>query len=483
MGSDLDEKFTEIVQLMEDNQIEFVDFKVVDLFGHWRHLTIPAKKFTKEFIRRGIGFDASSYGYELVENSDLLFVPDVQTAKLEPTENREVVSIVSNIYRLSQDNQLEPYPQDPRRTVSRAIQYLRTTEIAEDFLVSPEFEFYLFDEADYHYGHTKGGFSVRSSETPEEGLVEGDVERNQGHYLLGSLGYHAPRPADSVMELRNRIVSYLEREGIDVKYHHHETGAAGESEIEVGFSSLLDSADNTMYIKQIVKVIADLEGMSATFMPKPLGGLPGNGLHLHHYLVKDGENMFFGDRYAGLSKLALFFLGGLLEHGRSLMALTNPSTNSYRRMVPGHEAPTDLVFAKSNRSAAIRIPGYVRSDSNTRLELRTVDATCNPYLAYSAILMAGIDGIRNQIDPEKLGYGPLEKNVYELSEKEKQGIKSTPGSLEGAIKALENDHQYLLEGDVYTEKQLTNWISLKKHEISKFHDKPHPYEHMLYFDV
>ncbi|MBS3735574.1 MAG: type I glutamate--ammonia ligase [Candidatus Bipolaricaulota bacterium] len=473
--------FDRLREKLDESGVEFIDVKAVDPIGRWRHITIPKSSFTRELVSRGIGFDSSSYGYSSVENSDMLLAPDLETAKLEPTEEGEVLSLIGDIYQIDEEGNRRRFPRDPRRTIVRARNYLRETQIADDFLVSPEFEFYLFNDARFYYGTSRGGFEVDSVELSNRKKSETDEEPH--HPLPNTGGYHAPRPGDDGIELRNRMVAFLEREGIPVKYHHHEVGGAGESEIEVGFDDLLTASDNTLYIKHIVRIMAKLSGMSATFMPKPVNDFPGNGMHLHQYMVKDGENLFSGDKYGGLSELALHFIGGLLEHGRSIMGLTNPTTNSYKRLIPGHEAPVDLVFARSNRSAAVRIPGYVQSGDRRRVELRTLDATCNPYLAYSAILMAGLDGIERELDPQDLGYGPIEKNIYDLPEKEKKRIKQAPESLSASLNALEKDHGYLLKGNVFEESQIKNWLRIKRNEGSLFDDKPHPFEFMLYYDL
>lgn len=481
MRKDFEDSFAELSEKLEESGAEFIDFKVIDPVGKWRHITIPQSNFTGEFLSRGIGFDGSSYGYSDVENSDMLLVPDLDTAKFEPTEEGEVLSIIGDIYQIDEDGKKRRLPQDPRRTMVRAINYLKDTGVADGFLVSPEFEFYLFDDARFSYGTTRGGFEIDSVELANRS--ESEADEVPLHPLPNTGGYHAPRPGDDGLELRNRIVSFLEKERVPVKYHHHEVGGAGESEIEVGFDDLLAASDNTLYIKHIVRVMAKISGMSATFMPKPVNDFPGNGMHLHQYMVKDGKNLFSGEKYGGLSELALYFIGGLLEHGKSLMGFTNPSTNSYKRLIPGHEAPVDLVFARSNRSAAVRIPGYVQAGGKRRIELRTLDATCNPYLAYSAVLMAGLDGIEKELDPRDLGYGPLEKNIYDLPEEEKNRIKHAPESLSSSLDALKEDHDYLFEGNVFEESQIKNWLRIKRNEESLFKDKPHPFEFMLYYDL
>ncbi|MBS3787613.1 type I glutamate--ammonia ligase [Candidatus Bipolaricaulota bacterium] len=481
MRKDSEDSFSELNEKLEESEAEFIDFKVVDPVGKWRHITIPKSNFTREFLSRGVGFDGSSYGYSSVEDSDMLMVPDLNTAKFEPTKEGEVLSLIGDLYRIDEDGKKRRFPQDPRSTMVRARDYLRDTGIADEFFISPEFEFYLFNDARFSYGTTSGEFKVDSVELANRSKSKSAEE--SFHPLPQTEGYHAPRPCDDGMDMRNCIVSFLEKEGVPVKYHHHEVGGSGQSEIEVGFDDLLTTGDNTLYIKHIVRIMAKLSGMSATFMPKPVNEFPGNGMHIHQYMVKDGENLFSGQEYGGLSELALYFIGGLLEHGKSLMGFTNPSTNSYKRLIPGHEAPVDLVFAKSNRSSAVRIPGYVQSVDKRRVELRTLDATCNPYLAYSAILMAGLDGIKKELDPRDLGYGPIEKNIYNLPEEEKKRIKHAPGSLSSALNALEEDHDYLLRGSVFGKSQVNNWLRIKRKEESLFNDKPHPFEFTLYYEL
>lgn len=467
-----------INKMINEQGIEFIDFKVVDLIGRWRHVTIPVSKFTPKLIEEGIGFDGSSYGYQEVQESDLLLIPDTKTFKIETTLKGKLISMIADIYEVGDSFDKKPFQQDPRRTAKRAAEHLKRSEIADLFYLSPEFEFYIFDQCQFKYTHNKGFFEIQSEES---GWLKN--EKDLGYYLDAETSYHAPRPGDRFMDLRSKIASFLETQDISVKYHHHEMGGAGESEIEVDFTELLKAADNTLFVKHIAKNFAYEQGKSATFMPKPLYGYPGNGMHIHQYLVKEGKNIFSGHEYGGLSETALWFLGGLLTHGRSLMAFTNPSTNSYKRLVPGQDAPVHLVFSRANRTCAIRIPGYVQSPSKARIELRTIDATCNPYLAYSAVLMAGLDGIEKQIDPRQQGYGPYEENVYQLSPTKREKIKTTPHSLKEALHELENDYDYLLNGEVFTKDQIESWISAKREEVNQFKDKPHPYEYVLYYDI
>ncbi|HAF70805.1 MAG: L-glutamine synthetase [Acetothermia bacterium 64_32] len=461
---------------VEELGIGFIDLKAVDLVGRLRHVTIPARRLTRELLEKGVGFDASNYGYRAVEQSDMLLVPDLATARVEDFWGEKVLSLLCDIQQVK-GGKREAFPLDPRQTARRAEEYLRGSGVADRCYLSPELEFYIFDHVDYAYDRNRACFHVESGEAPW-GNSRG------GFYLGPKDGYHAPPPADRLMGLRGAIVSYLEREGIPVRYHHHEIGGAGEVEIEIGFEELLRAADDTLFIKYAVRNIAWRHGKSATFMPKPLPGYPGNGMHLHQYLVKGGKNIFYDPNgYGGMSELGLYYIGGLLAHGPSLMAFTNPSTNSYRRLTPGFEAPVAFTFGLANRSAAIRIPSYITDPAEQRIELRTPDATCNPYLAFSAVLMAGLDGIEQGIDPRRSGFGPCEENLYRLSQKERAKIRFAPSSLSGALEALEQDHDYLLRGGVFTVDQLDAWLRAKQEEVAEFYDKPHPYEYVLYYDL
>lgn len=470
------DNFERVRKIIDEQDIGFIDLKIVDLIGRWRHLTLPAARFTPKLLEEGIGFDGSNYGYKTVQQSDMLLVPDLTTAKIEDFSGEKLLSLICDIHQV-RSGEHEPFPQDPRRTAGRAEEHLREEGVADRCYLSPEFEFYIFDRVNYAYDRNRAYFHIESDEAPWEGS-------HGGPYLGTQDGYHAPPPADRSMGLRNAIVFYLEREGIPVKYHHHEIGGAGEAEIEIEFQELLAAADNTLFIKHAVRNIASSHGRSATFMPKPLYGYPGNGMHLHQYLIKDGKNVFYDPGgYGGMSKLGLYYIGGLLAHGASLMAFTNPSTNSYRRLVPNFEAPVSFIFGLANRSAAIRIPSYITGPARQRLELRTIDATCNPYLAYAAVLMAGLDGIEREIDPERAGYGPCEEDLYKLSPERRAEIKCAPESLLEALQALEHDHDYLLQGGVFTKEQLDAWQKTKREEVAELYDKPHPYEYMLYYDL
>ena len=447
-------------ELIAKEAIEFVDFKVVDLIGRWRHITIPASQFTPHLVENGVAFDGSNFGYASVEGSDMVLLPDLDTATIDYYSDEKILSIISDIYLAGGKG---PFRGDPRGVIKRAEEYLVSEGIAEAAMISPEFEFYVFSQAAYRSGNVESYYAL----TP---LNE--------HTELSF--YHISPPEDQLFTLRNEICRRLEKRGIPVKYHHHEVGPLGQLEIELGFDSSLKMADTTLIIKNIVRNVSAEAGLSATFMPKPIFGDNGNGMHIHQYLASNGKSLF--EDKGGLSELGLCYVGGILSHGRSLSGLTNPSTNSYCRLVPGYEAPVSLAFGEGNRSAAIRIPGYA-TPTERRIELRTVDATCNPYFAYAAMLMAGIDGIKRNLNAMKLGFGPHNQDLYNLSAEEAEKIAQAPADLGEALCALEEDHDYLTAGRVFTEEQIAHWIKVKREEESQPRKRPHPYEFSLYYDI
>jgi len=458
-------EFAELCRRIEEQDIQSVDFRIADLTGRFRHITIPASRFTEKLVSDGLGFDGSNYGYRDVAGSDMVLLPDLATAYVEERQGERLLVLISDI---CEAETRQPASIDPRGIASAAVQFLKEEGIADDVLVSPEFEFYVFD--DVSYCNDRGRMSVEIS------AAEGN-----GHRAGPGLGdalhsaYHAPLPNDRLFGLRCDIVRQIEQAGIPVKYHHHEVGAFGQQEIELGFDSLIRMADASFIVKSIVHNSAAECGMAATFLPKPIFGEAGNGFHLHQYLVKDGANLFCGND--GLSGVARCYVGGLLSHGRSLMAWTNPSTNSYRRLVPGYEAPVNLVYGVANRSAAVRVPTYAKREA-MRIELRTMDSTCSPYLAFAAILMAGIDGIRNGIDAREQGLGPFDTNQYRSD-----AGRLAPRNLDEALNALEQDHEYLLAADVFTKQGIAHWIGVKREEANAVSARPHPYEFALYADL
>lgn len=469
--------YHQINEKLNEHDLDFLDLKAVDLTGRWRHLTVPESRVTKQLFETGVGFDGSSYGYSTVQNSDLVLKPDSDTSMVERTPEGKLLSVICSIHQVDENGARRPASQSPRLTAERAEDYLASFDVANQVQLSPEFEFYVFEGIDYNYGQYKASFNIDSNE------LQPSTDNAPGHYLREACGYHASGPADKHFTIRNAITTELERNGVDVKYHHHEVGGAGACEIEIGFNHLKRAADLNMFIKHTVKNLADRYGKTATFMPKPLPEYPGSGLHLHLFLTDDNENVFSGSGYGGLNETARQFIAGVLDHGRSLSALTNPSTNSYKRLAAGHETPVNLLFSQGNRTAAIRIPGYIQTGTNRRIELRTPDATCNPYLAFSAILMAGLDGIDRKLDPTSLGYGPYDKNVYELPANQQQKLTSIPNTLRGALQALEEDHGYLLKDEVFTEQQIQGWIDLKSEDVKQISSKPHPYEFQKYYDM
>jgi len=444
----------------EEEEVASVDFRVSDLVGRFRHLTIPVRRLSESVLYDGIGFDGSNLGYRHVAGSDMVLVPDLSTAYIEERSGERVLTLIADI---ADAETRAPAALDPRRTITAALRYLTDRGIADEVLVSPEFEYYVFGDVRYAAEATWNGVEI---EPIEGGRESGGAERSL---------YHAPIEQDRLFPLRSEIVRQIEAAGIPVKYHHHEVGPYGQQEIELDFDGLARMADATLIVKSIVHNVASEAGVTATFLPKPMYGQAGNGMHLHQYLVRGGENLFYAE--AGLSETARCYIGGLLTHGASLMAWTNPSTNSYRRLVPGYEAPVRFTYGASNRTAAVRIPAYARDDK-TRIELRTMDATCNPYLAYAAILMAGVDGIQRGLDARELGFGPLEADT----DAAETGTQA-PADLDGALDALEGDAEYLTVGGVFSEALIELWIRAKRNEASAVAARPHPQEFSLYYDL
>lgn len=466
----------EILNFCKENGIQFLDFKVSDLNGRWHHLSIPVERFNDRTLEEGIGFDGSSYGYLRVEKSDMVFIPDLSTAKVDKFHEFPTLSMIGNIY--SPGVKMERFSGDPRYIAEKAQKYMVDQKIADRYMVGPEFEFHVFDS--FYCDKTNNGYAY-SFESLERGWPAYGVS---GYKLQPQRGYHADIPHDTTNDFRSHAALLMEESGIKVKYHHHEVGASGQVELEVELDEMLKMADNVLQTKYILRNLAVEEGKSVTLMPKPLTTEAGNGLHVHMLLEKDGVNLFYDkDGYAGLSQDALYFIGGLLKHGPALLAFTNPSTNSFKRLVPGFEAPVSLVFALSNRSAVIRIPGYANKPDNKRFEFRTSDATCNPYLCFAALLMAGLDGIQNKIDPVKEGFGPLDRNISDLPVEEQNKFKQLPTSLLEALDALKEDNEFLLKGDVFTKELIENWIKVKTAEALRVNRTPNPEEFELYYDL
>jgi len=463
------------------NAIAMIDFKMIDIGGRWRHVTIPAERLNEDIMQYGIGFDGSNYGYAKVEKSDMVFIPDLSSAHIDPFADVPTLTMTGNVLVIDPDGN-KPFGQYPRNVALRAQEYLRETKIADSMIIGPEFEFHVLDHVSYTCTPNTVAYHLDTAQAEWNSGREDRV--NLGYHVPIKGGYHITPPHDVTYNLRSKMCQLLENWGVKVKYHHHEVGGPGQLEIEVELGEMLDMADKTMIIKYVVKNAAVADNRTATFLPKPFFSEAGNGMHVHMLLLKDGQPVFYDEAgYSGLSREAHWFMGGLLKHARSLCALTNPSTNSYKRLVPGFEAPVTIGYATSNRSAVIRIPAYARSPKSKRFELRNPDATCNPYYAYSAILMAGIDGILNKIDPHENGWGPFDCNLYHLPEEERKKLSSLPRSLDEALDALEQDYEYLTRGGVFPKELLERWIKLKREEAEVINKIPHPAEFAHYYDL
>ncbi|MDD3349982.1 MAG: type I glutamate--ammonia ligase [Eubacteriales bacterium] len=474
--------FKDVAQLKsycDENNIQMIDFKMIDLFGRWRHLTIPAGRFNEDTMKRGIGFDGSNYGYAPVEKSDMVFIPDLSTAILEPFSEIRTISMIGDVFIT--DDPPRPFDQYPRAVAQRAEQYMKSLGIADVMKTGPEFEFYVFDHISFE---TKPNRISVNIDAEQAEWNTGNDDYNLGYKIPHHGGYHMTPPMDILYNLRSEMCMLLEERGVAIKYHHHEVGGPGQLEIEVEPGPMCEMADKTMLIKYIIKNAAFNAEKTATFMPKPLYGEAGNGMHVHMHLFKDGKPIFYDEKgYSGLSQTALYFIGGLLKHARALCALTDPSTNSYKRLVPGYEAPVSICYATANRSAVIRVPDYAKAPDQKRFEIRNPDATCNPYYAYAAILMAGLDGIENKIDPVAEGFGPYDINLYTLPKEEQEKIKPLPFSLEEALDALEGDNEFLTKDGVFPKRLLEIWIEKKRAEAKSIASIPHPAEFGLYYDL
>ena len=468
----------DVMELIKANNIEMVDFKMVDIHGQYRHVTIPAKNFNEKTMQNGIGFDASNYGYAVVEKSDMVFIPDPDTAVIDPFCAIPTLSMTGNAMIIDNPEN-RPLAQYPRNIIRAAVQYMRDLGIADTMKILPEFEFYLFDDVTWGIASDHISATVDAKQSYWNSDVEG-----KGVIVPKQKNYHIAKPFDTSYECRSEMCMLMEDMGIEINYHHPEVAASGQFEIEPQLGEVVHMADATMMIKYIIHNTALKYGKSATFMPKPIYGEAGSGMHVHMLLLKDGQPVFSDDNgYSNLSKEAHYFMGGLLKHISSLCAITNPSTNSFKRLVPGFEAPVTVGYATSNRSAVIRIPAYAKAPELRRFELRNPDATCNPYFCYAAILMAGLDGIKNKIDPHKNGWGPYDFNLYHLSDEEKAKLKGLPTSLEGALDALEADHDYLTVGGVFPEELLKNFIKTKRAECAELAKIPHPAEFDKYYNL
>lgn len=469
-------KAKEVIELAKANKVEFVDLKFIDLPGIWQHTTLPVARLDEALFEDGIGFDGSSIrGWQPINASDMLMVPDATSAKLDPFPARPTLSLVCSVY---DPITKQPYSRDPRHVAKKAEAYLKQTGIADTCYMGPEAEFFVFD--DVRFDHSKpnaGYYYLDSAEAAwNSGREEGP---NLGYKIRHKEGYFPCAPSDTLGDLRNDIMTALMNSGVEVEVGHHEVATAGQCEIGVKFNRMLPCGDQLMWFKYIVKNIARKAGKTVTFMPKPLFGDNGSGMHVHQSLWKDGKPLFGGDGYAGLSETALYYIGGVIKHAKALAAITNPTTNSYRRLVPGFEAPINLAYSSRNRSASIRIPITGPSPKTRRIEVRFPDPSCNPYLAFAAMMMAGLDGIQNKIHPGD----PLDKDIYSLPPEESKNIPQMPGDLDEALKALEKDHEFLLRGDVFTKDLIDEWLDFKvTKELNPIRMRPTPHEFVLYFD-
>ena len=474
----------EISALIKDKGITFIDLKFNDLPGLWQHFSMPSSELTGVdnvaeggLFREGVGFDGSSIrGFQQIQESDMILIPDPDTAVIDPVCKAFTLSMICDIY---DPITRQPYSRDPRYVAKKAEAYLKSTGIADTSYWGPEMEFFIFDDVRFDQSVNFGYYYLDSIEG--EWNTGRQENPNLGYKARYKEGYFPVPPHDSHQDLRSEMVKVLMGAGIGVEVHHHEVASGGQAEIDMRFDSLVRMADKCMMYKYVVKNVARRHNKVVTFMPKPLFQDNGSGMHTHQSLWKVGVNLFYDPKgYGLLSQLARYYIGGLLKHAPALMAFCAPTTNSYKRLVPGFEAPVNLVYSMRNRSAAIRIPVYTDNPKSKRIEFRPPDPSCNPYLAFAAMLMAGLDGIENEIDPGD----PVDKNIYELDEQEAAKIRTVPGSLEEALNALEGDHDFLLKGNVFTTDLLEVWIKYKREkEIEPIKLRPHPYEFQLYFDL
>lgn len=468
-----------VLKLAQENNIEWFDFRFVDLSGRAHHISLPSSEVDEDTFVNGVAFDGSSIpGFRGIEESDMVMMPDPESVFIDPFTAHPTINVMCNIY--TPDG--ERYERDPRGIAEKAEEFLQSSGVGTAAFFAPESEFFIFDDVRYQSDTHVSSYSVDSNEgfwntnRKEEGGNLGFKIRKKG-------GYVPVAPVDSQQDIRSEMCRLLEEAGLKIERHHHEVATAGQAEINFRFDTLKFTADNLLKYKYIVHNTAVQYGKTATFMPKPLFGDNGSGMHVHQSIFNGDTPLFYEKgAYANLSEMALHYIGGILYHAPALIALTNPSTNSFKRLVPGYEAPVNLVFSKGNRSAAVRIPVAAVTPKGCRIEFRTPDSTANPYLAFSAMLMAGLDGIKNKRDPRELGYGPFDKNIYELSDEDKQGIRSVPASLDEALDELEKNHEFLLQGDVFTADFIANYIAFKRAEAKDVAIRVHPHEFSLYYD-
>ena len=466
----------DVLKLIKEKGVQVVDLRFMDLPGQWQHFSVPASALTERSFEEGFGIDASSVrGWRAIDESDMLVRPDAETPVMDPFA--EAPTLILNC-TVADPITKENYDRDPRYIAIKAAHYLQTSGVGDAAYFGPEMEFFVFDDVRYETTTNSGFYAVDSAEGSWN--TGRDEQPNLGHKIRTKGGYFPVPPIDSLQDLRTEMMLTMQQCGMEVECHHHEVATGGQVEIDLRYDTLLRTADRLLLFKYIAKNVARRFGQTVTFMPKPLFGDNGSGMHIHFSLWREGKPLFAGDEYAGLSNLALHAVGGILKHARALVAITSPTTNSYRRLVPGYEAPVNLAYSCRNRSAAVRIPMLSPSPAAKRLEFRCPDPSCNPYLAFSAILMAALDGIKNKVDPGR----PMDRNIYELPPQELAQIPSTPGSLAEALDELEADHEFLLRGDVFTQDVINTWIRWKRqNEVEPVNLRPHPHEFTLYYDV
>jgi glutamine synthetase len=466
-----------VLELIREKKIQVVDVKFCDLPGTWQHFSIPAATLDEAMVREGLGFDGSSIrGFQAINESDMLLMPDVSTAFVDPVLSVPTLSLICDVYDPVTQ---EPYTRDPRFVASKAEKYLKATGIATTSYWGPEAEFYIFNSVRFDQNAYEGYYHIDS----EEGIWNSGANTtpNLAHRPRHKEGYFPVPPVDRLQDLRSKIMLAMLAAGIEVEVHHHEVGTAGQAEIDMRFQTLTRMADQLMLYKYLIKNVCHQHGYTATFMPKPLFGDNGSGMHVHMSLWKEDQNLFFDAKgYALISDTARWYIGGLIKHSPALLAFAAPTTNSYRRLVPGYEAPINLIYSQRNRSACCRIPVYSTSPKAKRIEYRPPDPSCNPYLTFAALLMAGLDGIRNRLEPPR----PMDVDLYELEPEERKHVQNTPGSLAETLAALEADHDFLLQGDVFTPDVIETWIEMKRSkDIPAITLRPHPYEFFLYYDA
>jgi glutamine synthetase len=467
----------ELMKFVKDKGIKIIDFRFVDLPGLWQHFSMTSGELEEDMFEEGVGFDGSSIrGFQKIQESDMLLIPDASTAFVDPFTTIPTLDIICNV---KDPVTLQPYSRDPRYISQKAEKYLKSTGIGDTAYFGPEPEFFVFDDIRFDQSQNCGYYYLDSG----EGFWNSgrDEKPNLGYKTRYKEGYFPVQPMDTLQDIRSEMVLALEEIGVRIEVHHHEVSTAGQCEIDMRFDSLTSMGDKLLKYKYVVKNVARKHGKTATLMPKPIFQDNGSGMHVHQSIWKGGKNVFYeAGGYADLSKAAIYYIGGVIKHAASLLAFCAPTTNSYRRLVPGYEAPINLIYSQRNRSACVRIPAYSRSEKAKRLEVRFPDPSCNGYLAFTALLMAGLDGIQNKIVPPD----PIDKDLYDLEPEEKANVKSTPGSLEEVLNSLEADHDFLLKGDVFTKDVIETWLDYKRSkEVDAIRLRPHPYEFALYYDI